>query len=315
MRILVTGASGFVGTALLPALRERGHVVRVALRRTFAGLGDEQVLVGDLGPDTDWREAVAGIDTVVHLAARVHVMYESSSDPLAEFVRANVDGSLALARAASAAGVRRFVYLSSIKVNGERTNSAPFTERGAPAPVDPYGESKARAEASLRELERQAGLEVVVLRPPLVYGPGVKANFLQLMHWVDRGLPLPFGSVHNRRSLVFVGNLAGALVGCTEHPAAAGRTFLVSDGTDLSTRDLVERLAVALRRPVRLVPLPAGLLQLAATLTGRRAQADRLLDSLRIDASALRETLGWQPPFDLDRAFALTADWYRSQVR
>jgi len=315
MRILVTGASGFVGTALLPALRERGHVVRVALRRTVAGLGDEQVMVGDLGPDTDWREAVAGVDAVVHLAARVHVMHESSSDPLAEFVRANVDGSLALARAASAAGVRRFVYLSSIKVNGEGTNGAPFTERAAPAPVDPYGESKARAEASLRALEREAGLEVVVLRPPLVYGPGVKANFLQLMHWVDRGMPLPFGSVHNRRSLVFVGNLADALVACCEHPAAAGRTFLVCDGNDLSTRDLIERLAVALGRPARLVPLPARLLQLAAMLTGRRAQADRLLGSLRIDASALRETLGWQPPFDADRAFALTADWYRAQVR
>ena len=313
MRILVTGATGFVGSALVPVLRGRGHVVRVAVRRPVAGLGDEQVRVGDLGPDTDWREAVAGADAVVHLAARVHVMNESSADPLAAFVRANVDGTLALARAASASGVRRFVHLSSIKVNGEGTSGAPFTERDIPAPVDPYGESKARAELALRELERETGLEVAVMRPPLVYGPGVKANFLQLMRWVDRGVPLPFGSVDNRRSLVFVGNLADALAVCCVHPAAAGRTFLICDGVDLSTRGLVEHLAIALGRPARLIPVPPALLRLAATLAGRSAQADRLLGSLRIDASTLRETLGWQPPFDPAQAFALTARWYRER--
>lgn len=310
--MLVTGASGFVGAALLPALRARGHAVRAAARREIGCDADEQVRVGDLGPETDWREALAGVDAVVHLAARVHVMHDTSTDPLAEFRRSNVEGTAALARAAAASGAKRLVFVSSIKVNGEATDGRPFTERDAPDPKDPYGQSKAEAEKALAGVAGETGLEVVVLRPPLVYGPGVRANFLRLLRLADRGVPLPFGAVDNRRSMVFVGNLADAIVRCVEHPAAAGRTFLVSDGEDLSTADLIRRLARALGKRASLVPVPPALMRTAARLLGRGAEADRLLGSLRIDSSALRESLGWRPPFTVDEGLAATAAWYRS---
>jgi nucleoside-diphosphate-sugar epimerase len=312
MRVLVTGASGFVGSAVLPALRAKGHMVRAAVRREADCDADEQVRVGDLSPDADWRDAVRGIDAVVHLAARVHVMHDTSPDPLAEFRRSNVEGTLALARAAAAAGAKRMVFLSSIKVNGEATTDRPFTERDAPAPKDPYGVSKAEAEAGLARVATESGLELVVLRPPLVYGPGVRANFLRLVRLADRGAPLPFGAVDNRRSMVFVGNLADAIVRCVEHPAAAGRTFLVSDGEDLSTSDLIARLAKALGKRATLVPVPPALMRAAARLLGKSAEADRLLGSLRIDSSALRASLAWQPPFTVDEGLAATAAWYRS---
>ena len=312
MRVLVTGATGFVGSALLPAFRAHGHVVRAAVRRSTGCDADEQVRVGDLSPDTDWREALAGVDAVVHLAARVHVMHDTSTDPLADFRRSNVEGTAALARAATASGAKRLVYLSSIKVNGEATHGGAFTERDPPAPKDPYGVSKAEAEEALRRIAAESGLEVVVLRPPLVYGPGVRANFLRLMRLADRGVPLPFRAVDNRRSMVFVGNLADAIVRCVEHPAAAGRTFLVSDGEDLSTADLIRRLAKALGKSAILVPVPPGLMRAAANVLGKGAEADRLLGSLRIDSSVLRERLGWRPPFTVDQGLAATAAWYRS---
>ncbi len=311
-RVLVTGATGFVGRALVPRLRAGGHVVRAAVRRESSECdADERVVVGDLGPDADWRAAVDGVDAVVHLAARVHVMHDDADDPLAAFRRVNVEGTLALARAAAAAGVRRFVFVSSIKVNGEGTPpGVRYTERDAPAPCDPYGRSKAEAEAALRALSDRTGMELAVVRPPLVYGPGVKANFLRLMSWVERGVPLPFGAVDNRRSLVYVGNLADALATCVEHPAAAGGVFLVSDGEDLSTGELVRRMARALGRDARMLPVPAGLLGGLARLAGRGAEADRLLGSLRVDASALHDRLGWTPPFTVDAALAETARWF-----
>jgi nucleoside-diphosphate-sugar epimerase len=315
VRVLVTGATGFVGTAVLPALRARGHVVRAAVRREVDCDADEQVRVGDLSPDTDWREALAGVDAVVHLAARVHVMHDASTNPLAEFRRSNVEGTLTLARAAARASAKRLVFLSSIKVNGEATTDRAFTERDAPAPRDPYGVSKAEAEEALRGVAVETGLEVVILRPPLVYGPGVRANFLRLLRFADRGVPLPFGAVDNRRSMVFVANLADAIVRCIEHPGAAGRTFLASDGEDLSTADLIRRLAAALGKRASLVPVPPGLMRAAARLLGKGAEADRLLGSLRIDSSALRESLGWRPPFTVDEGLAATAAWYQSASR
>jgi len=266
-------------------------------------------VVGEIDGTTDWREALHGVHAVVHLAARVHVMRDVAADPLAQYRAVNVDGTLNLARQAAAAGVRRFVFISSIKVNGEE-RAAAYTEADTPAPEDAYALSKWEAEQGLRQIAAQTGLEVVILRPPLVYGPGVGANFLALMHAVARGIPLPLGAIDNRRSLIFVGNLADAILCCLEHPAAAGKTFLISDGEDVSTPALVRRMAAALGRPARLVALPIPVLRAAAALVGKSALAIRLLDSLTIDGTAIRHTLGWSPPFTLDEGLRETAAWY-----
>lgn len=306
-RVLVSGANGFVGAALCQALAGRGWAVVPAVRRA-RGLPGE-VVVGDIGPGTDWRAALAGCDAVAHLAARVHVMREASREPLAAFREVNTAGTLNLARQAAEAGVRRFVYLSSIKVLGEGRD-APYTLADEAAPAEPYALSKWEAEQGLHALGRNTGLEVVVLRPPLIYGPGVKANFLGLLRALARGWPLPLGAVHNRRSLLYRGNLASAIEVCLTHPAAAGRTFLVCDGEDVSTPELIRRLARALGRPARLLPVPPSLLRLGAGLLGRGAQARRLLDSLAVDGGALREALGWTPPHTLDEGLRVTARWY-----
>src|SRR6185436_9314596 len=269
-QVAVTGADGFVGSRTTAALAGRpGIAVRALVRRSGPGpaSGVERVDVGDLSASTDWAAALDGVDAVIHLAARVHVMRDRASDALAECRRVNVDGSLALARAAAAAGVRRFVFVSSVKVNGERGR---FTEADAPAPCDPYGISKHEAEAGLREIAAATRLEVAIVRPPLVYGPGVKANFLALMNAVRRGLPLPLGALDNRRSLVALDNLVGFLIAVLDHPAAANETFLVSDGEDLSTADLVVRLGRAMGRPARLIPVPAALLVAAGSALGRK---------------------------------------------
>jgi UDP-glucose 4-epimerase len=307
MRVLVTGASGFVGAALQGVLAERGVALSLAVRR--ASGSPREVVTGDIGPHTDWREALAGCDAVVHLAARVHVMRDVSADPLAAFRAVNTVGTLNLARQAAQAGVRRFVYLSSIKVLGEGRDR-PYTQADVPAPQDAYAVSKCEAEQGLRGVERESGMEVVMLRPPLIYGPGVKANFLSLMRAVTRGWPLPLGAVRNHRSLLYLGNLVSAIGACLDHPAAAGRTFLVSDGEDVATPELIRRLACALKRPARLLPVPPPLLRLGADLLGRGAQAERLLGSLTVDGSALREALGWTPPYTLDEGLRETARWY-----
>ncbi|HEY3044907.1 MAG TPA: SDR family oxidoreductase [Vicinamibacterales bacterium] len=303
MRILVTGATGFVGTALLRQLIADGRSVARATVRLEANAlpaGIERVVAGDLDDlnrGADWRPALAGMDAVVHLAARVHVMREAVDDPLTAFRRINVAATLALARQAAAAGVRRFVYLSSIKVNGE---AGVYTDHDPPAPADAYGISKHEAELGLRQLAHDTGLEVVIIRPPLVYGPGVRANFLSLMRAVARGIPLPLGAVHNRRSLVALGNLVDFIMICLEHPAAANELFLVSDGEDLSTTDLIRRLARAMDRPARLIPVPSPLLMAAATLLGKRDVATRLLGSLQVDISKARRVLHWAPPISVD---------------
>lgn len=314
MRVLVTGAGGFIGRALLPLLLDGGMAVRAALRRGPGPNFDarvEVVPVGDIGPATEWSAALAGVDAVVHLAARVHVMDDAAADPLAAYRETNTRGTLRLAEAAAAAGVRRFVFLSTVKVNGESTApERPFRETDAPAPTDPYAVSKAEAERGLLAMAG-GGFEPVVLRPPLVYGPGVGANFLRLLRLADRALPLPLASVANRRSMIYVGNLASAIVAALGAPGLGGRVFLVADGEDVSTPELWRRLAAALGRPSRLWPCPVPLLRLLAALTGRGAEMERLTGSLAVDANALRAAAGWIPPVRLAEGLARTADWYR----
>lgn len=250
-----------------------------------------------LAADADWAEALVGIEVVIHCAARVHVMRERAVDPLAEFRRVNVDGTLRLAQQAAEAGVKRFVFLSSIKVNGETTvRNKPFTAEDVPAPEDAYGQSKFEAEQGLQEIAAQTGMEVVMVRPPLVYGAGVKGNMAALMKLVARGVPLPLGAIHNRRSLVALDNLVDFIARCVAHPAAANQVFLVSDGEDISTTELLRHLARAIGVLVRLVPFPPRLLRLAARMVGTPAIAQRLCDSLQVDITKNREMLGWVPP-------------------
>lgn len=316
MIVLVTGASGFVGRAVAARLHDEGMRVRATSRTPAASLpaAVEQVRIGDLSAHTDWRDALQGVEVVVHAAARVHVMQDTATDPLAEFRRVNVAGTAHLAREAARAGTRRFVFLSSIKVNGEGTSGArPYRADDPPAPVDPYGISKREAEDELRRIARETGLEVVIIRPVLVYGPGVKGNFLSLLRCVHRRLPLPFGAVDNRRSLVALDNLVDLVVTAIRHPNAPNRVFLVSDGVDLSTSELLRRTARALGTRARLLAVPPGLLELGARLVGKRNLANRLFGSLQVDIAPTREVLGWEPPLSVDAALARTARHYLEQ--
>lgn len=307
MTVLITGASGFVGGAVLATARSRGMAARPVFRRlgSATGVGDTKtgaLQILTLAVDTDWGAALADIDVVIHCAARVHVMRDSEIDPLAAFRAVNVDGTLNLARQAAAAGVKRFVFVSSIKVNGGGTKPGHAYSAGdIPAPEDAYGLSKAEAEAGLCELARETGMEVVIIRPPLVYGPGVKGNFYSLMRWVARGLPLPLGAAtRNRRSLVALENLVDLILTCVIHPNAANQIFLASDGDDLSTAELLQKLGKALNRPALLLPVPVSLLTLATTLLAKRAVAQRLLGSLQVDISKTCTLLDWTPPVSVD---------------
>jgi nucleoside-diphosphate-sugar epimerase len=292
--------------------------VRAAVRTNVAGVAaGADVVRGTLLDSTyDWRPAVEGCNAVVHTAARVHVMRETATDPEAAFHEANVVGTLQLARAASEAGVRRFVFVSSVKVNGEGTPPGePFRAADAPAPRDAYGRSKLAAEKELLALASQSHMEVVVVRPVLVYGPGVRANFAAMMRWLARGVPLPFAAIRNRRSLVFVENLVDLLATTLAHPKAGNSVFLVSDGDDLSTPELLRRTATALGRRARLFPMPAGMLKTAARLFGRGAEAERLIGSLQVDIAPTRELLGWNPPVRVSDGLATTARWYLDHDR
>jgi nucleoside-diphosphate-sugar epimerase len=310
-RVLVTGASGFVGRGLVERLvADRRHIVRVALRQPVPELANavEQLPIGDLDDATEWRHALAGIEVLVHAAARVHVMRERDGDPLEAFRRVNVAGTLRLAEEAAAAGVQRLVFLSSIKVNGDETPPGrPFREDDVPAPSDPYGVSKHEAEEGLLALARATKMQIVVVRAPLVYGPGVKANFANLMRLLQTGIPLPLGSIDNRRTLVALDNLVDLIATCIHHPAAGNQTFLAGDAEDLSTTDLLRRLGIALGRPARLIPVPAHWVEFSAGLVGQRAIAHRLCRSLQVDIGKAVQVLGWNPPFAVDAALRRTA--------
>ncbi len=315
---LVTGANGFVGKALCGQLAGQGFAVRAVVRSATSQVENaEMVVVGAIDGEICWGAALGGVDVVVHLAARVHVMNDAVADPLAEFRRVNADGTLNLARQAAAAGVRRFIFVSSIKVNGEETAlGQPFTEKDPPAPQGDYAVSKWEAEQGLMQLAAATGMEVVVIRPPLVYGPGVKANFLQMMSWLSKGVPLPLGAIGNKRSLVALANLVDLLVACIDHSAAANQTFLVADGDDVSTTELLQRLGKVLGKPARLLAVPSWLIKGLATLVGKRAAVERLLGSLQVDISKAAKLLNWSPPVSMDAALLETAHHIRkSQVK
>lgn len=309
--ILVTGATGFVGNALCERLA--GHrALRVSVRNKSAITFpfDIEVVEASLSPDQDWSAALSGASTVIHCGARVHVMNDKVVDPLAEFRRVNVDGTLRLARHAAELGVKRFVFVSSVKVNGEYSLPGQLLMADQlPAPSDPYGVSKCEAEEGLLNLSSEAGMEVVIIRPVLVYGPGVKANFLEMMRWLRSGIPLPLGGItENRRSLVYLENLVDLIITCLDHPAAANQIFLVSDGHDLSTTELLQRMAASMGGPARLIAVPVGLIRFAASLIGRPGIAQRLCGSLQVDISKTRELLGWLPPFSVDEGLRRTAE-------
>jgi nucleoside-diphosphate-sugar epimerase len=316
MRILITGANGFVGSSLIPILKSHGHQIRASVRRPGIVSVPDTVVTGDVGPDTDWTQALRGIDAVVHLAARVHQM-DDPPDPslvIESYRRINVEGTHRLGEAAAAAGVRRMVFVSTIKAVTENSGDTPVTEATPPVPETPYGISKLEAERALSEVAERTGLETVILRPPLVYGPGVGANFLRLLALCRKAPPLPLGAIHNRRSLIFVENLAGAIARCVEHPAAAGECFLVHDGKVLSTPELIRTLAGLMDRPARLFSIPPPLLRGALTLVRRRDAYARLAASLELDDRHLRRTLGWQPFWSQEDGLRLTAEWFNASA-
>jgi nucleoside-diphosphate-sugar epimerase len=316
-KVMMTGASGFVGSALLKRLLADGYVCTVAVRAGWARYPDGVSVkeIKSLDRQLDWTELVIGQETVIHCAARVHVMNDTSSDPLAEFRNVNVIGTLRLAEEAARCGVKRFIFFSSIKVNGESTKPGfSFSADDTPAPCDPYGVSKMEAEKGLLRLAEETGMEVVIIRPVLVYGPGVKSNFFSMMAWLCRGIPLPLRAIDNKRSLVALDNLVDLTSICIVHPRAANQIFLVSDGEDLSTPGLLTRMGKALDKPVRLFPVPTYVLEICAALFRRPAFAQRLCGSLQVDISKTCTLLEWRPPCSVDEALAKTASDFKNKT-
>ncbi|HKR47015.1 MAG TPA: SDR family oxidoreductase [Paraburkholderia sp.] len=314
-RILVTGANGFVGLPLCLALASAGHEVTALQRRAAAARVGVTPWVHAAsnfeGIDAAWPRGLSP-ECVVHLAARVHVMNDSAPDPIAAFRATNVDGTLRLARAAHANGARRFVYVSSIKAVAETDGGTRLGEDAPARPEDPYGVSKREAEEALRALQRETGLDVVIVRPPLVYGPGVSANFLRLLRAVAKGVPLPLGAAHAQRSLVYVENLAHALMQCALDHRAANACFHVADEEDLSVAELLRKIGCHLDHPARLVSVPVSWLRIAGRLTGHTTQVERLTSDLRLDTSHIRRTLDWRAPYTTDDGLEATVRWFRA---
>ncbi|KND60134.1 UDP-glucose 4-epimerase [Candidatus Burkholderia verschuerenii] len=313
-QIAVTGANGFVGRAALRALRD-ASMQAVAVVRTSASADPRAEVVRVRSLDDITPATFAGCESVIHLAARVHVMNDAARDPLAEFRATNADATLKTAEAAREAGATRFVFVSSIKALGDADSGRPLKETDARNPPDPYGISKAEAEVMLQAFGARTGMEIVIARPPLVYGPEVRANFLSLMRAIARGMPLPIGAIDARRSMVYVDNLASALVECATHPRAANQLFHITDGEDPGVAELARRLGHHLQRPARLLPVPVGVLKTLGSLTGKSAQIERLTGSLQVDSSHIRDVLGWRPSFSLDSGLAATAAWYLNATK
>jgi nucleoside-diphosphate-sugar epimerase len=315
MKVLITGGTGFVGQHLVSALIQRSLPYVIAVRTQAENSAHPSFIsLGDINAHTAWSQALEGVTDVIHLAARVHITHETSSDAYAAFRSVNTEGTLNLARQAAAAGVRRFVFLSSVKVNGEGSPHA-YRETDTPAPEDAYAVSKWEAEQGLWEISAETGMQIVILRIPLVYGPGVGANFLQLLKAVNKAWPLPLGAILNQRSLLYIGNLVDAILAVLEHPDAANKLYLLSDGQDVSTSQLVECIAQALNKSPRLFSLPQGLIRAAAGVLGKSSAVDRLFGSLYLDSSKFRQDLGWVPPFSLQEGLNETASWYQSPLR
>jgi nucleoside-diphosphate-sugar epimerase len=320
-RILVTGADGFVGSALTTQLQECGYIVRAAVRTIHASRARrrpsctalECITLSDDSSDDETKDALKDVQTLVHLAARVHIMSDVSANPLHDFRRVNVRWTERRARLAVRQGVSRLVFLSSVKVNGEQT-TLPFTEQDTPHPEDPYGLSKWEAEQVIARVSAETGLETVIVRSPLVYGSEVQGNFLQLLKIIDSGIPLPFAAVHNQRSLIYRKNLLEALIQCVNVSRAAGETYLVSDGEDLSTPELIRRLGTALGVRVRLLKVPTAMLRCTASMLGKRNMIDRLVGSLQVDSSKIRRQLGWRPCWDVEAGILEVASWFRAQA-
>ncbi len=308
MKILITGATGFIGRALCETLSDYGFNLRAAVRHNIdirLPINCKTVEIGDIGPQTDWQEALVGVDTVIHLAARVHVMNDSASNPLNAFRKVNIMGSERLAQMAAKAGVKRFIFISSVKINGEGASWS-YTEDDLPEPQDVYGISKMEAERVLSRIAAETGLQTVILRLPLVYGPGVKANFKSLIKLVGSGLPLPFKDINNRRSFIYLGNLVDAIITCVQHPKAAGETFLVSDGQDISTPDLIRMIASAMKKKAFLFSLHPGILKVLCKIAGKGEEVEKLTGTLLVDSSKIHNLLGWKPPFTMEEGIRET---------
>jgi len=316
VKLLLTGSGGFVGRALRQLLIFRADCNLCCAYRIFPVAESSSLLglaVGDIDAFTDWSALLTDVEIVLHTAAIAHVQGPVTKQLQSNFDMVNTQATLALARQSAAVGVKRFIFLSTIKVLGDSTSSSAFNADTEPAPMDAYACSKWRAEQGLRIIASETGMEVVIIRPVLVYGPGVKANFLSMMRWLNKGVPLPFGTIYNKRSLVALDNLVDLIVTCIDHPAAANQTFLVSDGEDLSTSELLGKMAIALGKPARLLPLPSWILELGARLLGKQALAQRLCGSLQVDMSKTRELLGWTPPVSVEEALRRTAVHFLAQ--
>lgn len=313
MKFMISGAGGFVGKALCAELLRRGQSVSAAVRSGNSLIENtEVIIIGAIDGETNWADALADVNVVIHLAARVHVMRENATDPLAEFLKVNLHGTSNLARQAASSGVKRLVYVSSIKVNGEQTSTTQsFTELDEPSPQDFYSISKWQAEQALWRISQETGLEIVVVRPPLVYGSGVKGNFAQMLAVIAKRIPLPLASADNRRSLIYVKNLVDALIACATHPVAAGQTYLVCDGEDISTPDLLRQLGDAMGCPAHILPLPLSWLRMLGKLSGKSDQVERLLGSLQVDSGKIRRDLNWVPPYTLQQGLQATAELHR----